>query len=399
MEERASTIAGGLQATGPVAAGAVEQKPLAVPVKQTSEIKTLGLVLGIIALAMVIAAALIVYSIIAAVVPMGPLINASLVVILGVTACFAYFFGTNWLLDRAYPPRGDGAVANMAVAAQVRPWLFLGPAVVLLGLYLVYPVFNSLWLSFKGVNGNDFVGAANYQWLFNDPEFRESFFNNILWLLIVPAAATLFGLLAAALTDRIAWGNFAKSLIFMPMAISFIGASVIWKFIYEYRGPDSEQIGLINAFVVFLGGEPQAWITVPFWNNIFLMIILIWLQTGFAMVILSAALRGIPEETIEAAVIDGASPLQIFFKIKIPQIWGTIAVVWTTITILVLKVFDIVLAMTNGQWNTQVLANYMFDWMFRGGGDYGRASAIALVIMAMVIPIMIWNIREAQKDG
>ncbi len=133
------------------------------------------------------------------------------------------------------------------------------------------------------------------------------------------------------------------------------------------------------------------------WNNIFLMIVLIWIQTGFAMVILSAALRGIPEETIEAAILDGANPFQIFMKIKVPQIWGTIAVVWTTITILVLKVFDIVLAMTNGQWGTQVLANLMFDWMFRGN-DTGRASTVALVIMALVTPIMIWNIRNARRE-
>ena len=184
----------------------------------------------------------------------------------------------------------------------------------------------------------------------------------------------------------------------MPMAISFIGAAVIWKFIYDYREEGTEQIGLLNAIVTFFGGEPQAWITLPFYNNFFLMIILIWIQTGFAMVILSAALRGIPEETIEAAVIDGANGFQIFFKIMIPQIWGTIAVVWTTITILVLKVFDIVLAMTNGQWNTQVLANLMFDWMFRGGGDFGRGATIAIVIMVLVIPIMVWNIRRANAE-
>jgi alpha-glucoside transport system permease protein len=182
------------------------------------------------------------------------------------------------------------------------------------------------------------------------------------------------------------------------MAISFIGASVIWKFIYEYRGEGDQQIGLLNAVVGFFGFSPHAWITIPFWNNFFLMVILIWIQTGFAMVILSAALRGIPEEIIEAATIDGASRFQIFFRIMIPQIWGTIAVVWTTITILVLKVFDIVLAMTNGQWDTQVLANLMFDWMFRGGGDYGRGASIAVIIMILVLPIMAWNIYNARKD-
>ena len=187
-------------------------------------------------------------------------------------------------------------------------------------------------------------------------------------------------------------------MIFMPMAISFVGASVIWKFVYDYRGEGSEQIGILNAIVVAMGGEPHVWIAMPFWNNFFLMVILLWIQTGFAMVLLSAALRGIPEETIEAAVIDGANGVQIFFKIMIPQIYNTIAVVWTTITIIVLKIFDIVLAMTNGQWDTQVLANLMFDWMFRGGGDFGRGATIAIVIMVLVIPIMVWNIRNARKE-
>jgi alpha-glucoside transport system permease protein len=215
----------------------------------------------------------------------------------------------------------------------------------------------------------------------------------------VPAISTVLGLVIAFLTDRIWWGNVAKSIIFMPMAISFVGASVIWKFIYDYRGPGSVQIGLLNAIVEQFGLPPQAWITIPFWNNFFLMLILIWIQTGFAMVILSAALRGVPEETIEAAVIDGAKGPQIFFYILVPQIWPTIAVVWTTITIVVLKVFDIVLAMTGGQWRTQVLANLMFDWMFRGGGDFGRGAAIAVILMLAVLPIMVMNIRRARAEG
>lgn len=332
---------------------------------------------------------------------MEQLAGALLTVIVGVLGCALYFFGSNWLLDAAFPSRGRDAVTaarNMRRANAIRPWLFLAPALLALGIYLVYPVFESLRLSLHDRSGRNFVGLSNYVWMVNNPGFRESMFNNMLWLLFVPALSTFLGLVIAALTDRIWWGNIAKSLIFMPMAISFVGASVIWKFIYDYRGAGSEQIGILNALVVYFGGEPQAWITIPFWNNFFLMIILVWIQTGFAMVILSAALRGIPDETIEAAVIDGASGFQIFFKIMIPQIWGTIAVVWTTITILVLKVFDIVLAMTNGQWNTQVLANLMFDWMFRGGGDFGRGAAIAMVIMLLVIPIMVWNIRRASAE-
>ncbi|WP_416798011.1 carbohydrate ABC transporter permease [Ciceribacter azotifigens] len=332
---------------------------------------------------------------------MEQLLYASVTIAIGVAAALGYFYGSNLLLDLIFPaniPDTVRASRNLRRAGMVRPWLFLGPALVSLTVYLIYPVFSSVVYSLHDRAGENFVGLANYRWMLNDAEFRQSIFNNILWLLVVPAASTLFGLIIAALTDRIWWGNIAKSLIFMPMAISFVGASVIWKFVYDYRDVGAEQIGILNAIVVALGGDPQIWITLPFWNNFFLMVILVWIQTGFAMVLLSAALRGIPEETIEAAVIDGANPWQIFIRIKVPQIWGTIAVVWTTITILVLKVFDIVLAMTNGQWQTQVLANLMFDWMFRGGGDFGRGASIAVVIMVMVVPIMIWNIRNARRE-
>jgi alpha-glucoside transport system permease protein len=322
---------------------------------------------------------------------------AAATIVIGVFGCVAYFYTANLILDAALPARGPRAGRNINRANAIRPWLFLAPAILLVTVYLVYPVFVSLWLSFHDNTGRNFIGFGNYVWLLEDSKFHESMRNNMLWLLVVPAASTVFGLVAAAVTDRISWGNFAKSMIFMPMAISFVGASVIWKFIYEFRPEGRAQIGLLNAIVEGLGGAPQTWLTHEPINNFFLMVVLIWIQTGFAMVILSAALRGIPEETIEAAILDGASPLQIFFRIKVPQIWGTIAVVWTTITVIVLKIFDIVLAMTNGQWGTQVLANLMFDWMFRGN-DPGRASTVALVIMLLVTPIMIWNIRNAHRE-
>lgn len=330
------------------------------------------------------------------------IVSAIGVMVAGVFACALYYWLSDRLLSLALPvPEGNvrQASINLNRRATIRPWLFLGPALILLGVYLIYPVIATFILSFYDRSGDYFVGLANYRWALFDQQFRQSIFNNILWLAVVPAACTFFGLVIAVLTDRIWWGNIAKSIIFMPMAISFVGASVIWKFIYEFRGGNETQIGLLNAIVKAVGGDPQIWISLPFWNSFFLMIILIWIQTGFAMVILSAALRGIPEETIEAAVIDGANGWQIFWKIMVPQIWGTIAVVWTTITILVLKVFDIVLTMTNGQWNTMVLANLMFDWMFRGGGDSGRSAVIALVIMLAVTPIMIWNIRQAHRDA
>lgn len=323
---------------------------------------------------------------------------AAVTILVGVFGCVTYFYLSNVLLDRIYPASVPRAGANINTANRIRPWLFLLPALLLLSVYLVYPVFVSVYLSFMDATGENFVGADNYIWLINDGKFRESMVNNLLWLVFVPAASTFFGLLAAAVTDRIRWGNFAKAMIFMPMAISFVGAAVIWKLVYEYRPAGQEQIGILNAVWTSMGGEPQTWLTSPIVNSFLLMIVLVWIQTGFAMVILSAALRGIPEETIEASILDGASPFQIFMKIKVPQIWGTILVVWTTITITVLKVFDIVLTMTNGQWGTQVLANLMFDWMFRGN-DTGRASTAAIVIMLMVTPIMIWNIRNAAREA
>lgn len=331
---------------------------------------------------------------------MSPALQGLLTIIVGVGGCIGYFYFSNQFLDKVlFPPRGQNAGRNINRANAIRPWLFLAPALLALGLYLAYPVFETLRLSVIDRDaGGAFVGGDNYAQMFNDPKFWEAVRNNFLWLLIVPAASTAFGLLAAQLTDRIRWGNIAKSLIFMPMAISFVGAAVIFKLIYDARPIDTAQIGILNAIYLQLGGdEPITWLTVPFWNSFFLMIVLVWIQTGFAMVILSAALRGIPEETIEAAIVDGANPFQIFFKIKVPQITGTIVVVWTTITIVVLKVFDIVFAMTNGQWETQVLANYMYDKLFRAN-DWGVGSASAMIIMLMVMPILVWNVYNARKE-
>ena len=329
-------------------------------------------------------------------------LGAGFAIAIALAAAVAYFWGTNWLLDKVLASSGPGISGNEAtrretLRSQIRPWLFLFPALLFLSVYLVYPVIETFRLSLFDRTGRTFVGLGNYIWAIGDPNFQQSILNNILWLIIVPFFSTAFGLVIAVLADRLWWGNIAKSLVFMPMAISFVGASVIWKFVYDYRGESEPQIGLLNAIVTYFGGEPQAWITLPFWNSVFLMVILIWIQTGFAMVILSAALRGIPEETLEAARLDGAGDIRIFFDIMIPQIWGTIVVVWTTITIVVLKVFDIIFAMTNGQWNTEVLANLMFKWMFVNF-DNGRGSAIAVVIMLAVLPIMIWNIRRANAE-
>lgn len=333
---------------------------------------------------------------------MHPALQGLLTIAVGVGGCVSYFFLSNQFLDKVlFPPRGPNAGRNINRANLIRPWLFLFPAIAALGLYLAYPVFETLRMSLsERLPGNEsrFVGLDNYRQMLSEPKFWEAMRNNILWLLVVPALSTVFGLLAAQLSDRVRWGNIAKSLIFMPMAISFVGAAVIWKLVYDTRPVEQDQIGVLNALYLYFGGtEPQTWLTIPLWNSFFLMIVLVWIQTGFAMVILSAALRGIPEETVEAAIVDGANPFQIFFKIKVPQIKGTIIVVWTTITIVVLKVFDIVYAMTNGQWETQVLANYMYDKLFRAN-DWGVGSAGAMVIMFLVTPILVWNIYNARKE-
>ncbi len=327
---------------------------------------------------------------------MERLLNAIVAIVFGVGLMLLYFYGSNWLLDRLLPDQGlvNGVFRSREKRRErIRPWLFVGPALVILGVYLVYPAVQTLFLSFFDSDGEAFVGLANYERALGDSRFVESIGNNILWLIFVPTFSVIFGLVIAVLADRVSWGNIAKSLIFMPMAISFVGASVIWKFVYAIN-PD---IGLLNAIYTGGGNESIDVLQIPFWNSFFLMLILVWIQTGFAMVLLSAALRGVPEETLEAARIDGANEVQTFFRIMVPQIMGTIFVVWTTIVITVLKVFDIVLAMTNGNWNTQVMANLMFDQMFRAF-DTGYASFLALVIMVAVVPIMVVNIRRMNRE-
>ena len=320
--------------------------------------------------------------------------SIALTVLLGIVAFVLFFHVSNFLLDYF----GKRSSKIFKLENSIRVIIFIAPAFIVLFVFIIYPVFETIRLSFYDKIGREFLGWSNYAWAIKDPDFRRSILNNFGWLLIVPTLSTFFGLVIANLADRIWWGTIAKSIIFMPMAISFVGAGVIWKFIYDYRGPEQEQIGLLNAIVVAFGFEPQAWLTIPIWNNLFLMAIMIWIQTGLALVIFSAALRSIPSETLDAARIDGASELKIFWSIIIPYLQQTILVIWTIITILVLKVFDIIYAMTNGQWQTEVLANLMYDWMFRGGGDSGRGSVLAFCIMIGVIPILGWNLYQHKKE-
>ena len=315
-------------------------------------------------------------------------------VLIGILSFIIYFSLSNFFLDVFTRYKKNKFVYENSI----RVIIFIAPAFLVLFVFILYPVFETVRLGFYDKFGREFIGWDNYLWALNDPNFRRSIINNLGWLLIVPTLSTFFGLVIANLTDRIWWGSIAKSIIFMPMAISFVGAGVIWKFIYDYRGPGDQQIGLLNAIMVSLGIEPQAWLTIPIWNNLFLMAIMIWIQTGLALVIFSAALRGIPKETLEAARMDGASELRIFWSIIIPFLERTILVIWTMITILVLRVFDVIYAMTNGEWQTEVLANLMYDWMFRGGGDSGRGSVLAFCIMIGVIPILVWNLYRHRQE-
>ena len=332
---------------------------------------------------------------------MNEILNALGVVAIGVGAMLLYYFGTDWLLESFLKDRVDenGKVIKSYtnLRSRIRPWFFVTPALILLGIYLLYPALATLYFSFFDKNSEEFVGLANYKWAVNDDGFRQSVLNNFLWIIIVPFFSTAFGLLIAVLADRVRWESIAKAFIFMPMAISFVGASIIWNFVYDQNPAGTDQIGILNAAITGLGFDPVIWLNQEPWNNFFLMVILIWIQTGFAMVILSAALKSVPDETLEAARIDGANEVQIFFRVMIPQIMNTIAVVMTTILITSLKVFDIVQVMTDGQSDTEVLGNYMFRWMFRGGDD-GKAAVIALTIMVATFPFLIWNIRRFYRE-
>jgi len=280
---------------------------------------------------------------------------------------------------------------------KVRTWLlpliFAGPALVLLVWFLIVPTIRTVGLSFLDETSTRFVGWDNYLYAFTNPTMLESFGNNLLWLVFGTVGTVGLGLLIAVLADRSRWETAFKALIFMPMAISFVGAGVIWKFMYAYKGDDASEIGLLNAIVLAFGGHTQAWLQLPIWNNFLLIIIMVWLQTGYAMVILSAAIKGIPEEMIEASRIDGANEVQIFWRIIVPSIMGSLITVTTTIVIFCLKLFDIVRVMTGGNFGTNVVANQFYLERFTNQ-QTGRASAIAIVLLVAVVPVLIYNLRQ-----
>jgi alpha-glucoside transport system permease protein len=276
--------------------------------------------------------------------------------------------------------------------------IFLGPAVFLLFIGLVVPALETIGLSFKDPYGQKYVGLANYKWAFTDSTTLAVLGRTLVWLIIAPTAATGIGLLLAVLIDRMKRESIPKSLIFMPMAISFVGAAIIWKFVYTYVQPGSPQIGLLSRVVMLIGWKnPPNWLLWDPWNNLLLMVIMIWVQTGFAMVVLSAAIKAIPGDIIEAANLDGATGFRLFRTVTVPMIRNTLVVVLTTIIIAVLKIFDIVYTITGGNFNTQVLANDMYQQTFVQFNS-GRGTTLAVILFVGVLPLMAYNVVQLRKE-
>lgn len=302
----------------------------------------------------------------------------------GVGGVLALYYVANSLIEQL-----PGKVRD-----AVLPYLFIGPAMALLIWYLALPTVRTFWFSLLDRNSENFVGIQNYITVFTERFMLEAFRNNLLWILVGATSSVVIGLLVAVLADRSRFEKLAKSLVFLPMAISMVGAGVIWNFIYEVRDASDPQIGLLNAIVVALGGEPQAWTAlIQPWNNLFLIVIVIWLQTGFAMVLFSAAIKGIPAEILEAARVDGATEIQVFFRIMLPFIRATVITVGTTIVIFTLKIFDVVIVMTGGQFGTDVIATQFYRQYF-SNRNFGLGSTIAMVLLIAVIPVMIYNLRS-----
>ena len=315
---------------------------------------------------------------------------AGVATLVGVGGVFFLYWGMNRVVDFLPERYREG----------VRPYIFVGPALVILAVFLIYPVINTILTSLKDARGESFVGIDNFKFVFTDQSMLRAIRNTFGWIVIVPLFGVGIGLAFATLADRLRRGEaFAKSMIFLPMAISFAGASITWRLIYNYRPAGfGSNIGLLNGVMLGLGQEPVRWLDIQPWNNLFLMVIMVWMQTGFAMVVLSAAIKSIPDEILEAARIDGASEFQVFRRIVVPTILPTIAVVTTYMVINAMKVFDIVFVMGSPETRgTEVIAERMIDWFFINNND-GRGAAIAVILFIAIIPVMVVNVRRFREE-
>ena len=292
-----------------------------------------------------------------------------------------------------------GAILLAVDKPRVPRWVvvlgFLGPPLLLLLVGLVYPALRTLLSSFQGRDGSGFVGADNYAAIFSNPELLLVLRNTVLWVVLVPLVATTFGLVYAYLVDRTRFENLAKALVFLPMAISGVAAGIIWKFVYEYR-PDQagiNQIGLLNQLLVWIGLEPRQLLLNQPQNTFFIIAVMIWINAGFAMTVLSASIKAIPDDITEAARLDGVSGIEMFRHVTVPSIRPALVVVLTTVAISTLKVFDIVYTMTGGQFGTSVIANEFYSQTFRQGNQ-GLGAALAVLLFVLVIPIIAYNVRQ-----
>jgi alpha-glucoside transport system permease protein len=318
------------------------------------------------------------------------IVIAVVALVAGVVGAAVFFWFLNMFIE--------GLPSRTSIALM--PYAYVLPALALIGLMLIYPTIQSINYAFANSDSTAYVGLQNFQDLFNDDQFWISIVNNALWLLVVPAVTVALGVVMAVLADKLSQGGekSSKSLVFMPMAISFVGASAVWNLIYAYD-PGETQTGLLNAVWTSLGGQAQAWLSISTlrFNSFLMMVILIWLQVGFAMILLSSAIKGVPEETLEAARIDGANEWKIFWQVVIPQVKGTIITVFVTVTILVLKVFDIVYVLKNGLDKTNVLVVMFFNELF-ANDEAGLASAIVVILLILVLPILVYQVRHFRAE-
>ena len=278
-------------------------------------------------------------------------------------------------------------------SARIRPILWVLPAVALLVIFLVYPTIATIVLSLMDRNSQQFIGLTNYVNFFTRTDTLLALRNNALWVVLLPLFTVGIGLMIAVLVDRVRYESIVKSVIFLPMAISFVAASVIWALVYNF----DPRVGILNAIVTAFGFQPIPWLVGSPLNTILLIVVGAWMLTGFAMVILSAGLKGISTELLEASRVDGANEWQVFRRIIFPLLLPTIAVISTTVIIYALKTFDVVYTMTNGNFETEVIANRMYKELFTFGQP-GRASATAVILLVAIIPIMVINIRRFREQ-
>jgi alpha-glucoside transport system permease protein len=318
-------------------------------------------------------------------------LNTVVTVLIGVGVAVLLYFVLNKIAE-LLPGRMED---------RLKPWLYILPAYVAISVYLLYPTILAFIASFQDAASENWVGLENYKRLLSNQGFQQTLFNTLLWMIVVPVVTIIIGLAIAVLSDKLKprYENLSKTIIFLPMAISMVGAATVWRFVYAFRTEGQEQVGLQNAIVTALGWEPIAWLQLNEFrvNSLLLMVMLLWAQIGFGMVLLSAAIKGVPSDTLEAARIDGANERQIFGRVVVPQIKGTIVTVFVTTLISAMKTFDVVYVMTNGQFNTNILGVEFYRQLTRNFNN-GAASAIVVMLLIATLPVMVYQVKQFREE-